>query len=525
MEELFDCIVIGGGHNGLTTAAYLARAGLSVLVLERRPLVGGGAMTEELTLPGFLHNTHSFLHFMIFVGPVFTDLELARHGADYVQPEVPASIVFQDGSSLTWHRDLDLFCKEIGKFSQKDAATYRDLYATWKGRAALLKGYLFNQPLPPSKLYALFEQTHEGREFLHMFLTSTDEFLKDHFESEQLRTLFALFATQTGTLFMGMGTGAFLPIMISEIGNLQIAKGGSITLARSLVRAIEAHGGVVLSDCHVRRILLEGGRAVGVELADGRRFTARQAVVSNVEPKQTLLSMVGREHLAAPFIRQVERWRPTKTALFTTHFAFNEALRWKAAARNPAVDRSLMLFLCEETGVLRRQEADIIEGMPPREPGFLYCAPTLYDPSQAPPGKHTGFFWQYACYDLRDGGPQRWNDIKEAYADTCCAHLAKYATNFTPQNVLARYVDTPLGIEERNISMIGGDFNAGACDQDQLGIFRPFHGCPPYHSPIERLFLCGPSTHPRGGVSAAPGFNAANAVAEALGVKKWWQKG
>lgn len=193
MAEKYDFIIVGGGHNGLTCAAYLAKAGQSVIVLERRDLVGGGVMTEERTLPGFKHNTHSTMHVWIHTGPVYRDLELStKYGHRYIIVEAPTSVAFGDGSSLIWYRDKEKFAKEIEKFSKKDAKTYLELYDSWLQIGALIGGFLFQPPVPLSQVIAPLEGTYEGRELLWMMRTSMGNYLESIFESKHVISLFGI---------------------------------------------------------------------------------------------------------------------------------------------------------------------------------------------------------------------------------------------------------------------------------------------------------------------------------------------
>ncbi|MDP2659692.1 MAG: NAD(P)/FAD-dependent oxidoreductase, partial [Dehalococcoidia bacterium] len=285
----------------------------------------------------------------------------------------------------------------------------------------------------------------------------------------------------------------------------------------------EAHGGGVRTGSHVEQIVVEGGEAKGVVLTGGVQIKARKLVVSKLEPGQTLLKMVGEEYLPDQALVQVKRWRATKMAFFTIHLALKEPPHWKASKDCPDLERSWGVgfgFKGQET--FDSQFADIRRGIPPRDIAAYLVTNTLYDPSQAPEDMHTGVMWQFACYDLKNGGPEKWDEIKEDYADRCMETLRRYAPNMTADNVLGRYVVSPLDIERRDISMIKGDLSPGETSQEQLGVFRPLHGWGPNRTPIKGLYLCGPSTHPGGNVSGACGYNAVNVIADDLKLKKWW---
>jgi phytoene dehydrogenase-like protein len=523
MAQEYDAIVVGGGHNGLTCGAYLARAGLRVLVLERRDTLGGGCLTEEVTLPGFKHNTASTYHGWIHYGPVYRDLELASYGSRYVFPEVPFGMAYSDDTGFVTRRHMSGVLQELSRFSQRDAQAFLALFQEFQKFREIMRAFLFSPPQPPSVLPSLLQESHEGRELLRFSLSSPKNLLHERFENPKIKSWLLL-----NTAFAGIapdlhGAGFFLPAMSVLEGGWGLSVGGSISLPLAMAGVLEAHGGTVLTNSHVERIIVEGGQARGVELSDGTRMMARRLVASNVEPGQTLLKMVGEEYLPEEAITQVRRWRASEMALFTVHLALREPPRWKAAASCPDLDRCLGVGVgYDSPTVFDSQFADIRQGIPPRHIAPFMCTPTLYDPSQAPPGKHTGLLWQFACYDLRDGGSQGWDRIKEDYADRCLEVLRRFAPNMTADNILARHVVTPLDIERKDISMIKGDLGSGETSQDQLGIFRPLHGWGPYRTPIKGLYLCGPSTHPGGNVSGACGYNAVNAIAEDLGLDRWW---
>jgi phytoene dehydrogenase-like protein len=528
----FDFIIVGGGHNGLTCAAYLAKAGESVIVLERRDLVGGGVMTEEITLPGFKHNTHSTMHEWIHAGPVYKDLELKKYGSNYIFPDTALANIFSDGSSLIYYSELDRFCREIERFSKKDAKTFRELYYLWSTIAPITVGFMFSPPIPLSAMFSPLEGLREGRELIKTMFSSTNDVLDYYFDSEEVKTTLAIMITQLGTPIDDIGTGLFFPAMmtvrsISEgrEGILGLAIGGSKTLADAMVRVIGENKGIVRNNSEVKEIIIRDKRAVGVRTADGREIFAKKGVICNVGPALVFGNegMVHRDFLDERFLREVDRWRPGKIALFTPHFALNDPPVWKAAEKNPKIKDCWVVTLCDSREVLINQMADIRVGKPPKDLAFMTVMPTVLDPTQAPEGKHTAFLWQYAPYDLKDGGAEKWDEIKEDYADKCLEFWQKYAPNMDKNNIIARKVCAPIDITRRNPSMIGGDFSGGSLDLDQSGIFRPFLDTPPYRTPVEDLYMCGPSSHPGGGCSGAPGYNSANIIAEDFKIKKWWK--
>ncbi|MDY6863958.1 MAG: NAD(P)/FAD-dependent oxidoreductase, partial [Thermodesulfobacteriota bacterium] len=527
MGEKFDFIVIGGGHNGLTAAAYLCKGGHKTIVLERREVVGGGVISEEVTLPGFKHNLHSVMHSWIHTGPVYRHLELEKYGSKYIFPDHGVLCnVFRDGSSIVWYKEKEKFIKEIAKFSPRDARTYERLYEHWLTVGALISGMLFNPAPKLSELIAPMEGTYEGREILWMMHTSTHEYIDSIFESPQLKAILAIMITQSGTDYDAMGTGFLVPSMMVETHGTGISVGGSGELSKAMIRVIEANGGIVKNKSEVKEILIKNGIAHGVRLSDGREITANKAVISNLGPSITFGDgkLVAEEYLDENFMFQIRRWRPGLVALLTPHFALNEPIHFKAAERNPEVDKCWITCNCENLSVMVKKQADIRKGIPSPEFGNMVVQPTKEDPTQAPSGKHTAFIYEYApnCR-VMEGGSEQWDKVKEEYADGIVNFTNDlYAPNLK-KSILKRYVYAPSDIERNNPSMIGGDFNGGSMDQDQMFIFRPFHSYPPYHTPIENLYMCGPNCHPGGGCSGAPGYNAVNVIFDDFKLKKWWK--
>ena len=524
MADTYDVIVIGGGHNGLTLACYLARAGQRVLVLERREVYGGGVISEEL-IPGFIINTHAMNHHWLHIGPVYKDLELEKYGSHYVFPSAISSHLWKDGRSITIYRDLDRTAGEIAQFSKEDARTYRDWVLEMKDAFRLFAKAFFSPPLPPSEVARLYEGLPNGEKVLkHLFMSMADV-AEGLFVHERTKTFFLGYCLQTLNHYGAKGSG-FVPITLivnqyTSSGNA-MAVGGAGTLTRAMARCLEAHGGRVRVGVHVSEVLLEGGRAVGVRLQKGETLRARRAIASNVEPGQLFLQMVGEDQLEADFVRQVKNYRWNYFGMFTVNLALHEDLRYRA--ENPSLQESYNVILGRENFAdIKREYRQMEDGEAVSPPCYTVLHPTRFDTTQSPPGKHVATIWQYAPHDLR-GGAERWDSIKETYADECVELLRSYATNLTPSSIVGRYVMTPRDIWAENLCMVKGDTMGGRLTQEQLGIFRPFTGVPPYRTPIEGLYLCGPSTHPRGGCHGANGYNCANAMADDLGIPKWWVK-
>lgn len=527
MTAKHDIIVVGGGHNGLTAACYLQKAGFKVLVVERLDRAGGGAWTEEATLPGFKHNLASVFHGILHLGPVYKDLELQKYGAEYIWPDAQVAAAFTDGRCLVFYRDLDKTCKEIARFSEKDAETYRNLATMFRTVLDNMIGpWFFNPPVPNSISSLAFESSVEGLDMMRMQLSSPKNIVNELFESNAIKSLLLSFIKEFGGAPDTYGFGVFVPMMLGETHyphGWAICKGGSGNLAKAYVKCLEDHGGEVMTNAQVSKILVDGKRATGVQLADGTIIEAGKLVLTNLEPHTTFLDLIGEEKLEPPFVHSVKRWRHESTILFHTHLALDEPLKWKCAAFNPDINRCLGVLLIDEPQEIYDDFAAIDRRELPAKPRMFTAYPSNVDPTQAPPGKGTAVGWQYVPYNLRDGGADAWDKVKEEYAANCIKVWGTYVENMDTA-VLKHHAMSPRDTERLWTSMVQGGFNHGEMSQDQLTIFRPFVEYKPYRTPYENLYMCGASTHPSGSMGGACGYNAVQVIAEDLQLKKkWWE--
>ncbi|MBI3090723.1 MAG: NAD(P)/FAD-dependent oxidoreductase [Candidatus Tectomicrobia bacterium] len=534
MAESYEVVVIGGGHNGLTTAAYLAKAGLSVCVVERQHNIGGGCSTEEVTLPGFKHNLHSQGH---MGGPVYTTQELEKHGATYVRPDPQYACVFRDDRSVILYQDLERTIDTIATFSKRDAEAYRRMFQKFRDLRRIIIASWFAPPMPPSNLYRLFENTADGQELLFLLNSSCKSVVDHYFESQQVKVWVLLAAMQGSIPLDVYGLGINIPTLFTglHLRPYGVCVGGARNFAEALANVLRQHGGVIKKSAAVARVLVEGGEARGVELADGTRILATRAIASNTSIKPLMLELVGRERLPEEFARQVDGYLPEEMTLFTPHYALDGPVSYRAARLNPDVDQAMYVSWGVETvAELQTQINDIRIGRASRVVGAFSLSPSKHDPSQAPAGKHTGMIWQFAPFRLHGAGENwvraglgEWGEggkvPKEAYADYLTERYREVAPDsFAPRNILGRHVYSPWDIVQNNPAMFEASTHHGRCTANQMGIFRPFPGWANYRMPIKKLYLCGGSAHPLGGVHGGPGFNCAGAIADDLGVKKWW---
>ena len=515
----YDFIVIGAGHNGLACAAYLAKTGAKVLVLERSPRVGGSCHTAEATLPGFRHNICSMVHTHIPLSPVYRDLELERHGVKYVYPDQLRGTIFPDHRCLVMYRDTAQMAAEIARYSQRDAKTFTQLvedYGEFIDSTYL--SLMYSPPLPPSLQTAELEKSEEGRALMQWQASTPVQLLDELFENEQVKVHFLARLTVLGFAPDQFGQGWIMLFRILK-AEAPICVGGSQQLAEGLRRVVEGAGGVVKTGLEVRRILVEKNKAVGVQLADGTRIDAGKAVITNIEPKKSFLEMVGEERLPASFATRVKRYHSRGRSLFCLHLAVSEPPQYTAGAHNAHVNRAFSQeMFCGTVADQVEAYQEIAAGKAPRREMLQITLPTLFDPSQAPAGKHTVLVWQYAPFALQDG----WEKTRADYAEHLLGLWQSYAPNMTRDKILGMTIQDPTDTVRHNDNMVNGVDVVGDMTPDQMGYFRPFAGWSGYRTPIEGLYMSGGYCHPGGGVHAGAGHNAAGVIAEDFKLKRWW---
>ncbi len=527
MAETFDVIIIGAGPNGLAIAAYLSKAGQRVLLLEKRLEAGGGLMTEQVTLPDFYHNTHALYMMMVDMAPVYEDFELAtRWDVQHVFPELQVALLTQDGRALCFYRDVDRTCQSIARLSDRDAKTYREMYACYDEMMRRILGPQTYVPMDPAPLMAAKAQATElGRELSELAERTPVEIICEMYEHELVRTALLYMGTHWGLDYAQSGVSYMVPIYLNRMVNYRVTCGGSHRVSNALYKSIFAHQGQIRQSVRIDRILVDGGEAKGVLLEDGREYLASKAVVSTIDPHQTFLTYVGREHLEQEFVAMVENYMWEKWSLNNLHLALDEVPHFKAADEQPDVDQALFYILGFETVRELTDYYDAITAGRLPEPFGLTCTfPSVHDPYQAPPGKATAYVSQMAPYDLEDGGKDRWygRDFRAARTEQMIELVSRYTTNTDRSRILKTYMTTLVDIENKYASMVKGGYKHGAYHPLQMGYLRPNQDCSQYRTPIKNLYVGGASVAPGGMVIWGPGYNCANAIAEDYGIEKWW---
>lgn len=516
MEE-YDVVVVGGGHNGLMVGAYLARAGLKVGVLEKQEDVGGGAYTAELTLPGFKHDIASSGHIFIQANPVILNDELklkSKYGLKYIYQEKQVAMLYPDGRALVQYRDVARTCAAIEQFSPKDAEAYYNFYEWAKPLLNMLLAGYYIPPPSFGRLSSLLEENQMGRELLRAMMLSAADIAEEWFESEEVRILATKFPSELMISPFSKGTGVafFILCPMWHTYGQAIPEGGSAGISWALARCLKDQGGVIRKSTEVKRIKVEAGCAAGVVLSTGEEVLARKAVVSNLNVKQLFLQLVGEEQLSSDFGRKVKRIKNSDYVGFKVDVALNEPPRYKVGGD---VNETYWVHIVPSTMEGLYDFFEGIKRQPDTSAPMMVCA-TMDDPTRAPEGKHTLYLYHQEPFNLK-GGMERWDAIKEEMADKMMAELREYTTNMGAENILKRCITSPYDFERRNLAWPHGDFCHIANFLDQLLGSRPIPGWGQYRTPIDRLYMCGPSTHPGMGVIGG-GRAAVQIVMEDLGI-------
>ncbi|MEQ8791955.1 MAG: NAD(P)/FAD-dependent oxidoreductase [Pirellulaceae bacterium] len=517
-----DAIILGAGHNGLIVAAYLAKAGLDVLVLDRRHVAGGGLETsEDPRHPGFLHNTHSFFHRGVSQMPWFRDLQLSRFGARYVEPELNVAMLLRGGEALCWWTDFEKTVASFAEFNPRDAEELR----RWRDEflpivEKIIAVEAMSPPLPPERRRELLGASPEGRRLLEVSRLSPLEFVERHFEHPAVRAGLLFFNGLREVDLRAPGFGHHIPFLLASPAKAQMCLGGSAALGRALVAAVHHQGGQVRLSTELHRIIVRDGRAVGVETTDGEQIESRQ-VVSSLNPHQTFFDLLEEADVPQPWREKAARFQYNLLApLFALNVNLHQPPHYTAARKRPELDDALMVILGLEDveqfhDIVRHHEAGTIP------PTVMWGAcPTRFDPSQAPPGKHTAFMWEKLPYRLR-GDAQHWDRETSGHARVMLEMWCEYAPNLADA-VIDHFARSPLDTVRTLPNMRHGDLLVGAFTGGQVGYDRPFPGAGHYRTHLDGLYLCGSCCHPGGNVTGLPGYNATQVLLADLGLDADW---
>jgi beta-carotene ketolase (CrtO type) len=531
--QTYDVVIIGAGHNGLVCAAYLLKAGYSVLLLEKRSVPGGAATTEEVmpeAAPGFKFNLCAIDHEFIHLGPVVEELELNKYGLEYLFCDPVTFCPHPDGKYFLAHKSVEKTCAEIARYSDRDAKKYAEFIDYWQ-RVTKAITPMFNAP-PKSildiagnygaqnikDLLSVIGGVDKALDLIRNMLTSPEDLLNEWFDSEIVKAPLARLAAELGAP-PSQKTIAIGAMMMSLRHNPGMARprGGTGALVKALLNLVKSKGGEVLCDQHVEQVLVDDGRAVGVRVAGGKEYRANKGVISNIDARRLFLQMVDPAdiHSADPNLRErlERRIVNNNETILKIDCALSEVPRFEKFDHK---DEYLIGSVLIADSVAHVEEAHSLAErgiIPDSNPSMYLDVPTVLDPSMAPEGKHTLWIEFFAPYQIAGAegtglkGTGWTDELKNKVADRVIDKLADYAPNIK-NAIMARRVESPAELGER-LGAYKGNYYHIDMTLDQMIFFRPLPEIANYKTPIEDLYLTGAGTHPGGSISGMPGRNCA----------------
>lgn len=531
--ETYDVIIIGAGHNGLVCAAYLLKAGYQVLLLEKRPVPGGAATTEEampVEAPGFKFNLCAIDHEFIHLGPVVAELELTKYGLDYLPCDPVVYCPLADGSQFVAHKSIAQTCAGIAEYSPRDAQKYGEFAQYWLEVGNVIAP-LFNAPpmaifdiagnYGTANLKDLFKvagSKTKALDFVRNMLTSPTDLLNEWFDSETVKAPLARLAAEIGAppSQKGIAVGAMMMAMRHSPG-MSRPRGGTGALTAALVKLVLAQGGKICTDQGVKRLLMDGNRVVGVETVQGQEYRASRGVISNIDARRLFLNLMDPGDLRglAPELgdRLDRRIVNNNETILKIDCALSEPPRFEAYGHR---EENLIgsILIADSVDHVEKAHALCAFGeIPDQDPSLYVVCPTVLDPSMAPEGKHTLWIEFFAPYQIAGAAGTGldgtgWTDeLKNQVGDRIMAKLADYAPNLR-HSVIARRVESPAELAQR-LGTHKGNYYHMDMTLDQMIFFRPLPELADYKTPIQGLYLTGAGTHPGGSISGMPGRNCA----------------
>jgi beta-carotene ketolase (CrtO type) len=519
MSRIYDAIVIGAGHNGLTCACYLAKAGLKTLVLDQYHTVGGMATTEEITLPGFRSDLHAFGYQFANLSPVPQELKLADFGFELIRPKINCSHVFPNSGIISLHRDVETTVADIARYSKRDGETWRRLADDFVRAKDSIAAWMNS---PPESLLHETEQLirlPHGMDEYRAGLQSYRSWSNESFESDEVRAFISGWACHASVAPDDAGGGHLAWLfasLIQDVGN-RVVQGGMHNLPLALSAYLQSQGGEIRTRARVSKIAVDGGRAVGVQLMDGEqiRINNKGIVASNGDPKQLIIEFLGEENVGTELVEKMRRYE-WGDGFMTIYLALDGPVSYFAgsnAQQSPYVHAMPASF-----EYLSLTYAQCRSGRLPATPFILICNDSAVDSSRAPAGKAVmKMVVLNVPYQIRGDATGKirgrsWEEAKEAYADHIIDHVtATYASNLKSL-ILARVVHSPIDMERLMVSAVQGTVTHGAFLPYQFGSQRPLPEISRYRMPVPNVYLCGSGGHPGGGITMAPGRNAARII-------------
>lgn len=521
VDQEWDVILVGAGQNNFALGTYLGLAGLKTVICESRLENGGRLFSEEITLPGYWHNTLAYFQDNRMLSPVWKELNWEDgHHAEFVSPMVVSSLLLPDGQSVSHHQSLDATAASIANLSSRDADAWRQAHDRYRN---LIRNYLIPSYYhPPGKnplLSQVLEGDPAGTDFKRLCAKTPEQVVDELFESNAVKILvLSQMAIPRGVGIDYEGAGVEVLKMIAGDERPELARGGSHSIAQVLQRAYVRHGGQIRAMHHVEKILVDKGRAVGVRLRDGREWKAKLAVISNVDPYSTFVEMVGEDKLSKDFVEKVKGIQPDEFSYFQVHLALKTPPRYAFhEANDPAVRQAMNVNIGPERPAdLEEMWKEIRAGEFPAHACLHISCPTQFDPLQAPTGKHTATLFMPVPFHLKGRRPGDWVKLKHGFTETVLAQWRRYATNLTDDNILMKVALDPFYLSRRWQNMRRGSVWVARKIPSQMGESRPIPALAHYRTPVERLYQVGVATHPADAVIAGSGRNAWQIIKEDL---------
>lgn len=524
VDSEWDVILIGAGQNNLALGTYLGKAGLKTVICESRLENGGRLASEEITRPGYWHNTLAYFQDNREVSPPWRELDWDNgHHAEFVSPPVISSLLLSDGSSVSQHQSLQNSVTSIKKFSTKDGETWRQAHSRYH---QLIRDYLipyyYRAPQEGAVILQKLDSEPAGKDFKRLWQMTPKQVVDELFENDAVKTLVLSQMAIPRGVAVDYGAGGIEVLkLIAGDEKPELARGGSHSIAQVLQRAYVHNGGQIRAVHHVEKILVnDDGRAVGVRLRDGREWSARLAVVSNADPYSTFVEMVGEDYLPRTFTERVKDIQVDEFSYFQVHVALKAPVRYALhEANDPAVGQAMNVNIGPEKAAdIDEMWQEIRAGEFPEHVCLHAICPTAFDPLQAPKGKHTASVFMAVPFQLKGKKPEDWVKLKNGYMDAVLKIWRRYATNLTDENIAMKVAMEPFYMSGRWPNMRRGSVWVARKIPTQMGEQRPIEQIANYRTPIAGLYQVGVAMHPADAVIAGSGYNAWRVIKQDLGL-------
>jgi phytoene dehydrogenase-like protein len=518
-----DIVVVGGGHNMMAAAAYLAKAGFDVGVYEARDFLGGGVITREPVLPGFKMETNSVWHGMIRLNPMLAHNELeleTKYGLEYLEPDIVYGNIFIDGLDFCIYSDVDQTCESIARFSQHDADAYRKFTEYSVGMTRFLANNLYAPPTPWGQTQMMLDSSPQGQRILRIMMSSPLQIVNEWFEDDHVKIALMKIANEAMAFPWAVDSGIAVYTMCG-LTHLELPRGGhpygtprggGAEVSLSLQRCLEDMGGSVTLNAHVNKILVEGGKAVGVQLDSGEKIAATKAVLCGANARRVFADGGLLDEETPDEIKtRIAALRDDDHSTLVSNYALKERPKYKVGGE---LDRAGLIELLPMMDDFLMHYFDCLRGKVADTPVLYTACHDIVDPTKSPDGQASIQVYDPQPYWLQ-GGPERWDDIKEEVEDKKLAWVREFTTNMDDDNILGRVVTSPLDLERQSEAYVHGNISSLGRGFPQYSANRPLPELGQYRVPfVGQLYIGGPSTHSGGGVSGGAGRAVAQRIME-----------